>query len=164
MIRYTNIATPVGPMYATLAGEGLAGLYFHGGRHAPAIAPDWREDATAAPFTALARQLEAYFAGTLREFDLPLAPLGTAFQRRVWDEIARIAYGKTLTYAQLAWRVGSPDAVRAVGAATGRNPLSIVVPCHRVVGTDGSLTGYAGGLERKRELLELEGLLQLQLV
>jgi methylated-DNA-[protein]-cysteine S-methyltransferase len=108
----------------------------------------------------LRRQLGEYFEGGRRVFELPLAPSGTRFQQQVWEGIAGIPFGRTLTYAQLARQVGAPDAVRAVGAATGRNPLSIVVPCHRVVGTDGSLTGYAGGVDRKRRLLELEGVLQ----
>jgi methylated-DNA-[protein]-cysteine S-methyltransferase len=164
MIRYARIPTTLGPMYATMQGDAITGLYFEAGRHAPAIAADWREDALAAPFVALTRQLQEYFTGARREFDLPMAPQGTAFQRRVWNEIARIPFGQTITYAQLAARAGAPEAVRAAGAATGRNPLSIVVPCHRIVGSDGSLTGYAGGMERKRRLLELEGVLQPALV
>jgi methylated-DNA-[protein]-cysteine S-methyltransferase len=100
--------------------------------------------------------LEGYFAGTLREFDLELAPGGTEFQERVWAELRRIPYGQTISYGELARRLGNPRAVRAVGRANGRNPIAIVVPCHRVIGSDGSLTGYAGGIERKRFLLELE--------
>ena len=103
-----------------------------------------------------ARQLDAYFAGELREFDLPLRPHGTAFQTDVWKALREIPYGETRSYADIARRIGRPTAVRAVGAANGRNPLAIVVPCHRVIGADGSLTGYAGGLELKRALLELE--------
>ena len=105
------------------------------------------------PLAECARQLAEYLDGTRRCFELPLAPDGSEFQRRIWGEIARIPYGETLTYAELAARAGSPGAARAAGAATGRNPLSIVVPCHRVVGTRGSLTGYAGGVERKARLL-----------
>ena len=160
MIRYAKISTAAGPMYATLAGDAISGLYFEGGRHAPAIDAAWIEDAHAAPFAALAAQLAEYFAGARREFEIPLAPAGTPFQLLVWKAIAGIPFGRTLTYAQLARQVGSPDAVRAVGAATGRNPISIIVPCHRVIGTDGSLTGYAGGVDRKRRLLEIEGVLQ----
>ncbi|HET9653335.1 MAG TPA: methylated-DNA--[protein]-cysteine S-methyltransferase [Usitatibacter sp.] len=160
MIRYATFKTRLGALYATLEGDGLTGLYFEGGRHAPCISADWTPDEEAAPLVACGRQLEEYFAGMRRAFDLPLAPRGTPFQVRVWQEIARIPYGRTLSYAQLAERVGQPHAVRAVGAANGRNPLSIIVPCHRVVGSDGSLTGYAGGLERKLALLGLEGALQ----
>ena len=164
MIRYTMFDTPLGAVYATLEGDALTGIYFEGARHAPAIAPDWHEDKRAKPFRALADQLSEYLHGERKAFDLPLAPHGTPFQVRVWKEIARIPFGRTITYAELASRSGSADAVRAAGAATGRNPLSIVVPCHRVVGSGGSLTGYAGGLERKRRLLEIEGALQPALV
>ena len=103
-----------------------------------------------------AEQLADYFAGKRTCFDLPIAPRGTPFQERVWQEIARIPFGETLSYAQLAARAGAPGSARAAGAATGRNPLAIVVPCHRVVGTNGTLTGYAGGLARKETLLDLE--------
>jgi methylated-DNA-[protein]-cysteine S-methyltransferase len=164
MIRYARISTTLGPVYATLHDEGVGGLYFDGGRHAPPIAVDWKEDSGAEPLRALSRQLREYLAGERRTFELVLAPRGTPFQMRVWSEIARIPFGKTLTYRELARRAGAPDAMRAVGAATGRNPHSIIVPCHRVLGADGTLTGYAGGLERKRRLLELEGALQPALV
>ena len=100
--------------------------------------------------------VERYFAGKLREFALPLAPEGTPFQKRVWAELCRIPYGTTISYAELAQRLGDPKAVRAVGTANGANPIAIVVPCHRVIGSDGTLTGYAGGLDKKRALLELE--------
>jgi len=103
-----------------------------------------------------AAQLRAYFAGELRDFDLPLAPAGTEFQRRVWDEVARVRYGETASYAAIAAAIGSPAACRAVGAANGRNPLAIVIPCHRILGSAGALTGYGGGLGRKRALLDLE--------
>jgi len=103
-----------------------------------------------------ADQLGAYFAGELHEFDLPLAPRGTPFQRGVWDAVSAIPYGSTATYADIAAAVGRPSACRAVGAANGRNPLPLIVPCHRVIGAAGALTGYGGGLERKRSLLDLE--------
>ena len=106
--------------------------------------------------TAARRQLDAYFAGKLTEFDLPLAPAGTAFQTGVWDELQRVPYGTTVSYAELAGRVGRPGHFRAVGAANGRNPISIIIPCHRVVGSNGSLTGYGGGIDRKRWLLDHE--------
>ena len=160
MITYARFDSPIGPLYATAEEGALTGLYFEAGRHAPPIDPAWRATAaSAAPFAECARQLGDYFAGRRRTFDLPLAPRGTDFQQRVWLEIARIPYGETLSYAMLAARAGAPGAARAAGAATGRNPLSIVVPCHRVVGGGGALTGYAGGLERKTRLLEIEGAL-----
>lgn len=105
------------------------------------------------------RQLQAYFAGRLREFDLPLAPRGTPFQLRTWRSLQEIPYGTTISYGELARRIDRPTAARAVGAANGCNPIPIVVPCHRVIGSDGSLTGYGGGLEIKRKLLQLEGLI-----
>jgi len=108
------------------------------------------------PFAAAASQLKSYFAGQLTEFDLPLAPAGTEFQRRVWAGLRTIPYGETVSYGELARQLGSPSASRAVGLANGRNPIAIVVPCHRVIGSDGSLTGYGGGLDRKRFLLALE--------
>ena len=159
MIRFARFATPLGPAFATARGGALTGLYFEGQRHAPAIDAAWVEDPAHAPLGACARQLCEYLEGRRREFDLPLAPEGTEFQQRVWREIARIPFGATLSYTQLALRAGAPSAARAAGAATGRNPLSVVVPCHRVVGSGGALTGYAGGLARKARLLEIEGVL-----
>jgi methylated-DNA-[protein]-cysteine S-methyltransferase len=117
---------------------------------------DCRRDDDAVPFVEAKRQLAAYFRGDLEEFDLPLAPAGTEFQRRVWQELARIPYGATISYGELARRVGNPKAARAVGLANGRNPVPIVVPCHRVIGSDGRLSGYGGGLGRKEALLALE--------
>jgi len=108
------------------------------------------------PLDEARRQLEAYFAGELRDFALPLAPEGSEFQLRVWEELRAIPYGETISYGELARRVGDPGAVRAVGLANGKNPLPVIVPCHRVIGADGSLTGFGGGLDRKRRLLELE--------
>ena len=159
MTQYARIVTPLGTLFATAVGGALTGLYYEGGRHAPEISRAWVEDRAAAPLAECARQVAEYLEGKRRAFDLPLAPEGSEFQRRVWIEIARIPYGETVSYAQLARRSGAPGAARAAGAATGRNPLSIIVPCHRVVGTDGSLTGYAGGIERKTRLLEIEGAL-----
>jgi methylated-DNA-[protein]-cysteine S-methyltransferase len=156
MIRYARFATPIGTLIATACGGALTGLYYEGERHAPAIGADWVEDADAAPLDECRRQVGEYLEGKRRAFDLELAPEGSEFQRRVWIEIARIPYGETVTYAELALRAGAPGSARAAGAATGRNPLSIVVPCHRVVGSDGSLTGYAGGVPRKKRLLEIE--------
>ncbi|HUQ29422.1 MAG TPA: methylated-DNA--[protein]-cysteine S-methyltransferase [Usitatibacter sp.] len=154
MIRYARFTTPIGTLLATACNGALTGLYFDGERHAPAPGADWIEDE--ALFGECRRQLTEYFEGVRRAFDVTVAPEGSDFQRRIWSEIARIPYGRTITYAELAKRAGVPGCARAAGAATGRNPLSIVVPCHRVVGSDGSLTGYAGGIPRKRRLLEIE--------
>lgn len=156
MIRYARFDTPLGALLATAAGDTLTGLYFEGQRYAPNIAPDWREDPGHAPLRECAAQIADYFEGKRRRFDLSTGPHGTPFQQRVWREIARIGYGETITYAELARRAGAPGSARAAGAATGRNPLSIVVPCHRVVGASGALTGYAGGIERKARLIALE--------
>ena len=157
MIRYARLITPLGTLIATAAGGALTGLYYEGGRHAPPVSREWKEDPAAPPLAECARQHAEYLGGRRQCFELPSAPEGSEFQKRVWIEIARIPYGETITYAELAARAGAPGSARAAGAATGRNPLSIVVPCHRVVGSDGSLTGYAGGLERKTRLLEIEG-------
>ena len=158
-IVYTHVASPIGPLLlaAEEAASGLLAIRFApGGEPAP---PDvgWREDRRR--FDEVARQLALYFAGRLREFDLTLAPRGTPFQLEVWESLRRIPYGSTISYGELARRVGRPAASRAVGAANGRNPLPIVVPCHRVIGAGGDLTGFGGGLEIKRALLELEGAL-----
>jgi methylated-DNA-[protein]-cysteine S-methyltransferase len=136
-------------------GDGiLTGLWIVGEKHAPEIAPDWRRDDTA--FDEVRRQLDEYFAGTRREFDLPLTAEGTAFQQSVWAGLLRIPCGVTRSYGQLAEEIGNPKAVRAVGLANGRNPISIIVPCHRVIGANGTLTGYGGGLKAKSWLLEHE--------
>jgi methylated-DNA-[protein]-cysteine S-methyltransferase len=152
---YSIVDSPIGALLLTSRGGPLCGLYMepHEGPYKPA--PDWRRDDNA--FRAARDQLAAYFAGTLRRFQLPLAFVeGTEFQRRVWYALLEIPYGETISYADLAGRIGAAKAVRAVGAANGRNPISIVVPCHRVIGSNGSLTGYGGGLPRKRWLLEHE--------
>lgn len=153
---FMRIATKVGTLLLVgVRHGGLSGVYFEGAPHAASAVPRGaREDARA--FDVVRAQLEEYLDGTRTTFTLPLAPRGTEFQRRVWSALARIPYGATTTYAAIARTIGAPRAVRAVGAANGRNPLAIVVPCHRVIGRDGTLTGYAGGLERKRALLALE--------
>jgi methylated-DNA-[protein]-cysteine S-methyltransferase len=149
-VRHTVVHTPIGPLLATAADAGaLSGLWFD---RAPADGSRRDDDA----FAGLREQLDAYFAGDLREFDLPLAPAGTAWQRAVWDALADVPYGTTLSYGELAARLGRPSACRAVGAANGRNPISVIVPCHRLIGSNGALTGYAGGLERKAWLLQHE--------
>lgn len=158
MIFYTHVQSPVGPLLLAASDEGLHLIEFQRPRHPMARLPDWHEGEHEAIRLA-ARQLAEYFAGRRRDFDLPLAPRGTEFQRSVWHALASIPYGQTVSYAQLAQRVGRPSAVRAVGAANGRNPLPLVLPCHRVIGSDGSLTGFGGGLPTKEFLLRLEGAL-----
>jgi methylated-DNA-[protein]-cysteine S-methyltransferase len=164
MIRYATFQTPLGAMFALAENGFLTRLDFIDAKYAKPIDAAWEEAPQSAPLRQCVAQMGEYFAGTRRTFDLPLAPLGTEFQRRVWTAIAGVPSGETITYAELARRAGAPGSARAAGAATGRNPIGVVVPCHRIVGTDGSLTGYAGGLERKTRLLELEGALQGSLV
>ena len=152
------IDTPLGALTALANEAGLMGLWFDSQQHGPGLleAPLDNDQR----WIAQARdELDRYFAGRLREFQVKLAPQGTPFQEAVWRRLCTIRCGETTSYGRIARDVGSPQASRAVGAAVGRNPLSIVVPCHRVLGTDGSLTGYAGGLQRKSALLQLEGAL-----
>lgn len=154
----TTIDSPVGPLFIAADAQGLRAIEFRDNRHPVRRGEDWL--AGDSPLLRRARlQLDEYFAGRRRSFDLPLSPRGTPFQREVWTALASIPYGHTLSYAQLATRVGRPAAMRAVGAANGRNPLPIVLPCHRVIGADGSLTGFGGGLPAKQYLLKLEGAL-----
>jgi methylated-DNA-[protein]-cysteine S-methyltransferase len=156
-VHYTLVDSPLGDVMLTSDGHALTGLYFDGQKHQPAIGDGWQRDDRLALFERAASQLRAYLSGERQAFALPLAAQGTAFQRRVWQALNEIGFGHTATYAAVATRIGAPRAVRAVGAAVGRNPLSVIVPCHRVLGADRSLTGYAGGLARKRALLALEG-------
>lgn len=153
-MKVTTYESPVGVLTLTSEDGCLTGLHMDDQRHAPAPSADWEEDER--PFKEVVDQLDAYFAGTLTEFDVPLRMNGTDFQRRVWEGLRTIPYGATWSYAQLADRVGNRKACRAVGLANARNPIGIIVACHRVVGADGSLTGYGGGLDRKRWLLEHE--------
>lgn len=149
--------TPVGPLTLVALGEALVAVWMEDQRHHPGAVAHGDPASTDDPVLArAARQLEEYFAGRRTDFDLPLAPEGTEFQRRVWAELLQIPYGETVTYGELARRLDNPTGSRAVGLANGRNPLGIVVPCHRVVGAGGNLTGYGGGLPRKRLLLDLE--------
>jgi methylated-DNA-[protein]-cysteine S-methyltransferase len=145
-----TINSPVGPLGFESDGEALTAIRFLDQDSVPTSAPNDKL------LDEAARQLRAYLAGELREFDLPLRPTGTEFQLLTWRTLQTVPYGGTISYAELARRVGKPRAVRAVGAANGQNPLAIVLPCHRVIGSDGSLTGYGGGLPIKRWLLELE--------
>ncbi|MGH3673903.1 MAG: methylated-DNA--[protein]-cysteine S-methyltransferase [Pseudonocardiaceae bacterium] len=146
--------SPIGPLTLVAVHGALAGLYMNRHRHQPATETFGERDP--APFATVTSQLEEYFAGRRTEFDLPLAPAGTPFQHTVWAALREIPYGQTESYGHLAERIGRPGAARAVGLANGRNPVSIIVPCHRVVGATGALTGYGGGLDRKQQLLDFE--------
>ena len=150
----THLDSPLGRLQLRSDGVALTGLYMPSPKGQPSVDPAWVADA--APFADAVAQLRAYFDGTLREFDLPLAPRGTEFQNRVWSALREIPYGQTCSYRDIAESIGAPKAVRAVGLANGRNPISVIVPCHRVVGANGALTGYGGGLPNKQLLLELE--------
>jgi len=153
-VKYCETSTPIGGLLLTGDGNALSGIAFQNGRHPAAISESWLR--TEEPFRDAIAQLAAYFAGRLRRFDLALAPEGTPFQREVWSALTEIPYGETVSYSELARRIGRPAATRAVGAANGKNPLPIVVPCHRVIGANGSLTGFGGGISIKRRLLDLE--------
>jgi methylated-DNA-[protein]-cysteine S-methyltransferase len=151
---FATIDSPIGKLMLTADDVGLTGLYTTPSKYGPKVDASWRRDERR--FTAVREQIDAYFAGALTEFDLPLAPIGTPFQMRVWRALCDIRCGETTTYGALARKLGNANASRAVGLANGQNPISIIVPCHRVVGADGSLTGYGGGLPRKRFLLRHE--------
>ncbi|MDE2307160.1 MAG: methylated-DNA--[protein]-cysteine S-methyltransferase [Xanthomonadaceae bacterium] len=156
-IHYDEMPSPVGRLLLVADREGLRQIRFEQERHPHVAQSGWIRASAALAFAR--RQLEEYFAGTRRRFELPLHPLGTPFQLAVWQELGRIPYGATISYGELARRIGKPAAMRAVGAANGRNPLPIVLPCHRVIGADGSLTGFGGGLPTKHFLLTLENAL-----
>lgn len=154
LAAYTHSDSPLGPLLLVADDAGLRQINFpHKGRPAP-VEAEWREDASRLRETI--HQLRAYFAGELEDFDLALAPEGTAFQQKVWDELCTIPYGDTITYGEIAKRIGNPSASRAVGLANGSNPIPIIIPCHRVIGSNGKLTGYGGGLPIKEKLLALE--------
>ena len=166
-IVQTTFQSPLGPMTLAATDKGLAGLWFDGQKHLPPelsgqspADPVWRTDDSHPVLRETSRQLTDYFAGQRDHFDLPLDLAGgTGFQQAVWQALLGIAQGETASYGDISSRIGKPAAVRAVGAAVGRNPVSVIVPCHRVIGSNGSLTGYAGGLDRKTALLKLEGAL-----
>jgi methylated-DNA-[protein]-cysteine S-methyltransferase len=153
-IAYSRIETSIGPLLLTADDTGLRSINFENGRHSVRPDPSWQKDERRLRETI--RQLRAYFAGKLQKFDLPLAPEGTLFQMKVWNELCEIPYGETISYGQLARRIGNPNASRAVGLANGTNPIPIIIPCHRVIGSNGKLTGYGGGLAIKEKLLALE--------
>ena len=148
--------SPVGPLLLMSDGEYLIGLHTENDKYKPRLQREWVQDSGAVPFPSARRELDEYFEGRRQTFTLRLKPAGTAFQLRVWDLLCAIPFGKTISYGELARRVGNINASRAVGMANSRNPISIIVPCHRVIGSDKSLTGYAGGLDRKQALLEHE--------
>ena len=155
MISYDEINSPVGKLTVAATERGLCGIYFEQHRHFKGK-DGWQRDAQHTVVRQAVRQLEEFFAGARESFDVPLDLQGTPFQQEVWQQLLHIPHGATVSYGEHARAVGRPKAARAVGAAIGRNPVSIIVPCHRVVGSNGSLTDYAGGLERKRVLLDLE--------
>jgi len=152
-----TMPTPIGGLLLVGDQNALYAVHFQGGRNPTGPEADWEESER--PFRDTVRQLNAYFAGRLRVFDLPLRPQGTEFQLQVWRALRIIPYGDTWSYGQLAARLRRPKASRAVGAANGQNPIPVIIPCHRVIGADGSLTGFGGGLSIKRQLLALEGAL-----
>ena len=173
-MKYSTYESPIGQLYMTsdASGTALTGLYtgcnYNGDKSGidklseAAPKDGWSKDDTLPLFEKLKKQLDLYFVGQLKEFDVPLSFSGTDFQETVWRELCRIPFGQTISYGELAQRIGNPKSVRAVGLANGRNRISIIVPCHRVIGADGSLTGYAGGIENKKSLLLHEGAIKPQ--
>jgi methylated-DNA-[protein]-cysteine S-methyltransferase len=153
-VYYTEIQSPLGRLLLEANNRGLCSLWFVAGRRPKHSEPGSTQDD--APFVETIRQLQSYFRGELQEFDLPLALVGTPFQLRVWESLRAIPYGETISYGQLAEQIGQPKAARAVGLANGSNPIPIIVPCHRVIGSNGHLTGYGGGLSIKEKLLSFE--------
>src|SRR5258706_15226735 len=156
IMNYFIMKSPIDDLMLAADASALTGVYFAGCDHVPAASSRWTLNAQHPVLRQAAKQLQEYFAGKRESFSLPLRLDGADFQKRVWREIALIPYGETITYGDLAKRAGAPEAIRAAGTSTGRNPMSIIVPCHRVVGKNGDLRGFAGGLERKRDLVELE--------
>jgi methylated-DNA-[protein]-cysteine S-methyltransferase len=151
---YTYVESPLGQLRATREGHGITSLDLPVSRYPRRVGADWQRDDEA--FDDIRTQLDEYFAGSRQEFDLPLEPGGRAFQRQVWHALLEIPYGETTSYGKVAVSIGHPEASRAVGLANGQNPIPIIIPCHRVIGADGSLTGYGGGLDAKRFLLDHE--------
>jgi len=155
MVAYSYVDSALGQLLVTSQEDKLTGVYFKG-RHHARVVPTWTQQDDLALFALVEQQIDEYASGVRKTFDLPLSLSGTPFRTQVWAEIATIPFGQTITYSEIAQRLGKPDAVRAVGTATGANPLSIIIPCHRVVGKCGTQTGYAGGLPRKIALLDFE--------
>ena len=157
MHYYDYYRSPCGRMLLVADAKALTGAYFTGQKYQPRIEGGWMRDARHAPLRQAKRELAEYFVGNRKRFAVKVAPRGTPFQRAVWKAIAGVGFGRTIPYAELARRAGRPGSARAAGGATSRNPIGIIVPCHRIVGSNGTLTGYAGGLAKKRALLALEG-------
>ena len=153
---YDYYDSPHGRMLLTAEENAITSVSFIGQKYAPRVQREWQRDARHAPIRQAKRELAEYFGGRRKRFSVKLAPQGTPFQRAVWKAIAQVGFGKTIAYAELARRAGRPGSARAAGSATGRNPIGIIVPCHRIVGSNGALTGYAGGLAKKKALLALE--------
>jgi methylated-DNA-[protein]-cysteine S-methyltransferase len=162
MIYSTVYESPIQTLRLVSNGRSLTGLYMMSEKHLLTPQADWVEDESIEPFSQTQQQLTDYFAGTLTEFNLPVQVQGTNFQQRVWEALNTIPYGTTISYGEVAQQIGQPSAARAVGLANGQNPVSIIVPCHRVVGASGKLTGYGGGIERKQWLLNHERLLRMK--
>jgi methylated-DNA-[protein]-cysteine S-methyltransferase len=160
-IYYSWFESPVGDLLLAGSSDGLKLVSFGAGKRARTVDPEWKLDGSS--FVEVADQLQSYFAGKRKKFEIPLVLEGTDFQKSVWTALQKIPYGETVSYKELAGKVGNPKAVRAVGAANGANPIPIIIPCHRVIGNDGSLTGFGGGLPLKKRLLELESQ-QLKLI
>jgi methylated-DNA-[protein]-cysteine S-methyltransferase len=156
MTFYAKTQSPIGEILIVSDGSHVTRVSMHAQKFAAQIETDWIENKDLPPLRLAIEQLKSYFAGLLSEFDLPIAFRGTNFQNKVWQELTKIPFGETISYSELARRVGNPKASRAVGLANGKNPIAIIVPCHRVIGANGTLTGYGGGLDRKQKLLELE--------
>ena len=156
MRYYDTLESPWGGMLIAASEKGLTGVYFNRQKYHPKRGKEWQHAPDNAHLKRAKKQLREYFAGKRKAFDLELDPSGSVFQKQVWRAIAGVPYGETISYGELARRCGFPEGARAAGAATGRNPIGIVVPCHRIVGSNGKLTGYAGGLDKKRALLALE--------
>ena len=156
---YCILPSPVGDLLLVAKGAALSDLHIINGKYVPAIGADWRQDAQHPVLQQAAQELGQYFAGQRKVFSLPLAPQGTAFQQTAWQALLQIPFGKTISYGQQAKNMGKPQAVRAVGGANGKNPIAIIIPCHRVLGANGALTGYSGGMDHKMFLLRHEGVL-----
>jgi methylated-DNA-[protein]-cysteine S-methyltransferase len=162
MIYFTVYESPIQTLRLVSDGRSLIGLYMMSEKHLLTPQSDWVEDESVEPFAQAKQQLTDYFAGSLTEFNLPVQVQGTIFQQRVWEALSTIPYGTTMSYGEVAQQIGKPNASRAVGLANGQNPVSIIVPCHRVVGASGKLTGYGGGIERKQWLLNHERLMRMK--
>lgn len=156
-MRYSaSYQSPFGDMLIVATSDALVGLYFVGQKYFPRRDDAWQHSRDIAPVRQTMSELDRYFAGERVRFTVPLAPYGSVYQRAIWKAISSVAHGETISYGELARRAGYPGNARAAGAATGQNPIGIIVPCHRIIGANGSLTGYAGGLDKKRALLALE--------